>query len=92
MGFLFLGFPMRWEQFFALLTGLIIVIVAYRTPRAIKMADENAIPFVEHKPEAEVLRSEKSQASSVSSEPLSKNIEGDSGVSSITSDDPSLSV
>ena len=49
MVFLFLGFPVHGEQFLALVTGFIIVVIAYRLPHVSKDSDAGAIPFVEHK-------------------------------------------
>ena len=47
--FLFLGFSLAWEQIFAVITGLVIVIMAYRTAPPVKTTDASAVPFVEHK-------------------------------------------
>jgi hypothetical protein len=50
--FLFLGFPIGWEEILAALTGLVVVIMAYRMPSPIKESkNPSAIPFVEHKSE-----------------------------------------
>ncbi|MEI8248868.1 MAG: hypothetical protein WCG07_00020 [Candidatus Taylorbacteria bacterium] len=49
IAFLFLGFSLAWEQVFAVITGLVIVIMAYRTAPIAKTTDESAVPFVEHK-------------------------------------------
>lgn len=45
--FLFLGFPSRYEKILAIVTGLLIMIVAYRirTPRSTEQSDT----FVERK-------------------------------------------
>ena len=56
MIFLFLGFPIGWEQVLALITGLVIIIVAYRMPPFIREAKASSIPFVEHKSETKPIQ------------------------------------
>lgn len=51
MAFLFLGFPSRIEQILALITGLIIVIGAYRMNGPESDDASKSISFVEHKSE-----------------------------------------
>ena len=49
MAFLFLGFPSAWDKVFALLSGLIILVVAFKTERRQRPSSAANIPYVEHK-------------------------------------------
>lgn len=56
MGFLFLGFPSAWDKVFALLTGLLIVVMAMRSKpvnvgsnQTLRTDPNIAVPFIEHK-------------------------------------------
>lgn len=63
MAFLFLGFPSSWDKVLALVTGLILVIMAYslRPDRSLDSRNpvrREHVPYVEHKsePAAEAAR------------------------------------
>lgn len=45
----FLGFPGFWEKILMLLTGIIIVVVAYSVRPSIRPTTSSNIPYVEHK-------------------------------------------
>lgn len=49
MVFLFLKFPAVWDKVFALVTGLFIIIAAFRSGPTGKMNKDNQVPYVEHK-------------------------------------------
>lgn len=58
MAFLFLGFPAAWDKAFALLTGFLIVIMAFRISRSgsnieanvnVRTNSTNNLPYIEHK-------------------------------------------
>ena len=54
MAFLFIGFPLKIEKIFALITGLAVVIVAYRMKNSesdMYSKHTESVPFVEHKSE-----------------------------------------
>ena len=47
--FLFLGFPSSWDRVFALISGLLIVIIAYRLKSETSTRSLGNMPYVEHK-------------------------------------------
>lgn len=56
MAFLFLGFPSAWDKVFALLTGLLIIVIAFRSGSMNAESKSNSkngsvagVPYVEHK-------------------------------------------
>ena len=54
MVFLFLGFLMVWEQVIAVVTGLILIVMAYRSAPHEETATTSSVPFIEHKSELTV--------------------------------------
>jgi len=46
--FLFLGFPRGWDKAFAVISGVIIVGVAYKLPQK-KASVPTDLPYIEHK-------------------------------------------
>ncbi|MFA6295363.1 MAG: hypothetical protein WC666_02990 [Candidatus Paceibacterota bacterium] len=65
MFFLFLGFPSAWDRILAVVTGLIIMIIAYRIPPQVKCCsddcrceEEKDVPFIEHKTESGISTAE----------------------------------
>lgn len=48
MLFLFLGFPQSWDKIIALITGFVIIVVAYKIKPGI-VSSKYDIPFIEHK-------------------------------------------
>jgi hypothetical protein len=49
--FMFLGFPSSADRLFAIISGLLILGIAYRMPAAAKNVAKGQVPFVEHKSE-----------------------------------------
>ena len=49
IAFLFLGFPSSWHNVLAVLTGILMIILAYRLPSEAKPENKTAVPFIEHK-------------------------------------------
>ena len=49
MAFLFLGFPSTWDKIFSLITGLLIVAVAFKFKTVDKIDTNANVPFKEHK-------------------------------------------
>lgn len=49
MAFLFLKFPAAWDKIFALVTGLLIIIAAFRSGQTGKANRDTQVPYVEHK-------------------------------------------
>jgi len=47
--FLFLGFPQSWQKVLAVITGLYIIITAYRLRSESSRTPNQEVPFVEHK-------------------------------------------
>ena len=63
--FLFLGFPSAWDRILAVVTGLLIIIIAYRIPPQVKCCSDDCeceekkdVPFIEHKTESGMYTSE----------------------------------
>ena len=48
MVFLFLGFPSTWHKIIAILSGLIIIAIAYNLPQEQKKTSGNGSVFVEN--------------------------------------------
>ncbi len=48
MAFLFLGFPSAWDKVFALVSGFIVIVVAFKLERRAKAAS-GQVPFVDYK-------------------------------------------
>ncbi len=51
--FLFLHFPSTWDKIFAVLTGLLVIIVAFKFKTPSKTASIGQVPYVEHKSSAQ---------------------------------------
>lgn len=49
MVFLFLGFPSAWDKVFALVTGFLLCLVAFKLERSPRGGTKMQVPFVEHK-------------------------------------------
>lgn len=49
IAFLFLGFPSSWDKVFALLTGLLIITIAFKFKPLEKVVPADRVPYVEHK-------------------------------------------
>lgn len=71
MAFLFLGFPSSWDKLFAVITGIVIVVFAYRLKLEMKTSNVSKnVPFVEHK-QTDVFKPTSQQ---VSPEDINSNI------------------
>ncbi|MFA6315457.1 MAG: hypothetical protein WC648_03785 [Candidatus Paceibacterota bacterium] len=47
--FLFMGFPPGWDKLFAIVSGVLMVVISYRLGTSDrKSSDSNNVPFVEH--------------------------------------------
>ncbi len=49
MIFLFISFPATWDKIFALITGMAIIVIAFKLPPQIKASSADRIPYVENK-------------------------------------------
>jgi hypothetical protein len=49
MLFLFLGFPSSWDKVFALISGIIIVVISITLKPPQRIVHKDSVPFVEHK-------------------------------------------
>ncbi len=51
MIFLFLGFPSSWDKIIALVSGLLIIVISYRTKSRDNRDDvlSSQVPYIEHK-------------------------------------------
>jgi hypothetical protein len=49
MALLFLGFPAAWDKIFALVTGLMIIIAAFRSGPVAPASQAKHVPYVEHR-------------------------------------------
>ncbi len=47
--FLFLGFPPVWDKIFALIVGILIIVIALKTQPPQRQIPADRIPYVEHK-------------------------------------------
>jgi hypothetical protein len=61
MIFMFLGFPVSWVKIIALISGALVVILAYRMPPGTRTDPGKNLPYVEH-------RSRQSAESSITSD------------------------
>jgi len=52
MVFLFISFPATWDKIFALVTGFIVVLIAFKLPPQIRARTPDRIPYVENKTDA----------------------------------------
>jgi hypothetical protein len=47
--FLFLGFPPVWDKIFALIVGVLIIVIAFKSKPPVEPISSDRIPYMEHK-------------------------------------------